>query len=122
MVPGSSPGGRKKFDPCLWAGVNFLCPSKQTALLATGLEGRSDVRVLPKAKASTASPGLEAFCVSKKTVRQVLVGAKNLTPAFGQGLIFYAQASKLLCLRQDLKDGAMCEFCRRQRRVPRVPA
>jgi len=37
------------------------------------------------------------------------VGAK-IYPALAAGLNFYAQASKLLCLRQDLKGAAMFLF------------
>ena len=37
------------------------------------------------------------------------MGAK-IYPALAAGLNFYAQASKLLGARQDLKAGALCEF------------
>ncbi len=50
---------------------NFYWGRKQTALLSWGREGRSDVRVLPKAKASTASPGPVAFSVRKMTKGRV---------------------------------------------------
>ena len=77
---------------------------KATSCLPSGLEGRSVVRVLPKAKASTASPGPGAFSVRKMTEGRVLSEMLGLfkCPSGGRQLLAFRQDSNLFILQCKL--------------------
>ena len=77
----------QEFKTELYARFNFYAGASQLLGLRGGREGRSDVRVLPKAKASTARPGPEAFSVRKMTEGRAKLFPlrKNLKPSFMLG-------------------------------------
>ena len=82
-----------------------------------GLERRSDVFVcaykkLPFAQGKNREPGLQENSVRNFTGRQVPSPVKYLETCSKAGFFVFGEAGKLLCLRRDLKGGAMFLFAR----------